>query len=405
LFTGDLGLSIPIFTLPGRSGLDLPISLSYSSGIKVDQEASWVGLGWSLGPGMISRSVNFEADDDPTYGYLRDGRYDIILKRGDVGNTQDTYFVSFGAGGGRIILEDNANGKAHLESWKPWQIVYSLEPSGGIDSWTIVTEDGTKYFFDLALETQNTQVNKYEIQKNANNINQCDCISQWTAEPNTMQPYDCGGRGGYSIRECDYTCGTGCRTTYHCNPGGGGSSPIFSPILKVEPEFEFPEFSPPRTSLKEKLENALDKFSLTNDNSETENAINEENEETLFRSPQNPLPGDATVPLCKNLKWPTRCTETSNGIVTNRIYEPAPADNTRVYQVDPVEIIGYTDNYLQRKAIDKMNLFSQELNTERTNAYNRWPELWSTETALKDIMNAGGKRLKKHQKHLNLPLL
>lgn len=54
---GDYSASIPLMTLPGRN-MDLPISLTYKSGITTDQRASWVGLGWNLNPGSITRIVN-----------------------------------------------------------------------------------------------------------------------------------------------------------------------------------------------------------------------------------------------------------------------------------------------------------------------------------------------------------
>ncbi|MEM6335942.1 MAG: SpvB/TcaC N-terminal domain-containing protein, partial [Bacteroidota bacterium] len=47
---GDLSLSLPVLTVPGRGGLDFQVSLSYSSGIRVNQQAGWVGLGWSFDP-------------------------------------------------------------------------------------------------------------------------------------------------------------------------------------------------------------------------------------------------------------------------------------------------------------------------------------------------------------------
>src|ERR1700749_828281 len=49
LFTGDFNYNIPLFELPGPNG-GYPFNLSYHSGIGMDQEASWVGLGWNLNP-------------------------------------------------------------------------------------------------------------------------------------------------------------------------------------------------------------------------------------------------------------------------------------------------------------------------------------------------------------------
>ena len=63
LFTGDMTLGVPLLTVPGRGGMSFPITLSYSAGITVGQESSWVGLGWNLAPGAITRNVNGIPDD------------------------------------------------------------------------------------------------------------------------------------------------------------------------------------------------------------------------------------------------------------------------------------------------------------------------------------------------------
>ncbi|NLR59027.1 hypothetical protein HGH93_13005 [Chitinophaga polysaccharea] len=68
LFTGLPSISIPVYTIKVRD-FSLPISFDYhASGIKVDEFASWVGLGWSLNAGgAITRTVMGIPDDDP-YG-------------------------------------------------------------------------------------------------------------------------------------------------------------------------------------------------------------------------------------------------------------------------------------------------------------------------------------------------
>lgn len=50
-YTGVPDISIPLYELKDRD-IDIPITLTYdASGIKVDQEATWVGLGWNLNVG------------------------------------------------------------------------------------------------------------------------------------------------------------------------------------------------------------------------------------------------------------------------------------------------------------------------------------------------------------------
>ncbi|TRX59608.1 hypothetical protein FNH22_10710 [Fulvivirga sp. M361] len=62
LITGDFTYNLPLLEVPGPSG-GYPLSLSYHAGIQPMEEASWVGLGWSLNPGSITRIVNGYADD------------------------------------------------------------------------------------------------------------------------------------------------------------------------------------------------------------------------------------------------------------------------------------------------------------------------------------------------------
>ena len=68
LYTGIPDISIPIYTI-NVGNFSLPISLRYhASGIKVAQEASRVGLGWSLhAGGCISRTIQ-ERDDFDEFG-------------------------------------------------------------------------------------------------------------------------------------------------------------------------------------------------------------------------------------------------------------------------------------------------------------------------------------------------
>ncbi|MBL4710864.1 MAG: hypothetical protein JKY48_20765 [Flavobacteriales bacterium] len=63
LFTGDFNYSIPLIQVSGPNGESFPLQLNYNSNIKTNQEASWVGLGWSLGLGEINRQVNGLPDD------------------------------------------------------------------------------------------------------------------------------------------------------------------------------------------------------------------------------------------------------------------------------------------------------------------------------------------------------
>ncbi len=62
IFSGDFSYNIPLFELPGPNG-GYPFNLSYQSGVSMDQEASWVGLGWTLQPGAITRQMRGLPDE------------------------------------------------------------------------------------------------------------------------------------------------------------------------------------------------------------------------------------------------------------------------------------------------------------------------------------------------------
>lgn len=68
LTTGDMTYNIPVLDVPGpERSFSLP--LTYRAGIRLEQEASWVGLGWSLNPGAIARSLNNYPDDASSETY------------------------------------------------------------------------------------------------------------------------------------------------------------------------------------------------------------------------------------------------------------------------------------------------------------------------------------------------
>lgn len=62
LVTGNMSYVLPLLSVPSPEG-GYPLALSYHAGIAMEQEASWVGLGWNLNPGAINRGVNGYPDD------------------------------------------------------------------------------------------------------------------------------------------------------------------------------------------------------------------------------------------------------------------------------------------------------------------------------------------------------
>src|ERR1700742_3014133 len=52
MFSGDFVYNIPLMDVEGY-----PVNISYHGGVDMEQEASWVGLGWNINPGVINRTV------------------------------------------------------------------------------------------------------------------------------------------------------------------------------------------------------------------------------------------------------------------------------------------------------------------------------------------------------------
>ncbi len=78
-YTGTANVNVPLHSI-SLDGLQIPIALSYQTGgIKVSQEASWVGLGWNLSANaVITREINNYDDlvnGEGAVGYLYSTSY------------------------------------------------------------------------------------------------------------------------------------------------------------------------------------------------------------------------------------------------------------------------------------------------------------------------------------------
>lgn len=163
LYTGVPDISIPIYTLKGRN-LSVPIGLSYhSSGIKVGEYASSVGLGWSLqAGGVITRSVRGLPDDaGGSSGYLGmrtfynnpgnlssgtiipsyDSLFQTQIVAGNVDSDPDLFM--FNALGRSYKFYFSGNGNIVTQPYSNLKITFNTVDS----SFTVLMEDGTQLLF------------------------------------------------------------------------------------------------------------------------------------------------------------------------------------------------------------------------------------------------------------------
>jgi len=177
-YTGVPNINIPLYEI-NVDGFKLPISLSYhADGIKVSQEASWVGLGWALNAGgAISRTIKC-VDDFLEYpssvGYITEGyyaspdmtyRYDVFDHYiGSVPYTNRTYFTADGSlfvdsqpdlfyyslpgTSGKFVL-DKSRGAVLFDKSQNLRIeVVTDKTNSYFKDFIITTSDGIQYIFD-----------------------------------------------------------------------------------------------------------------------------------------------------------------------------------------------------------------------------------------------------------------
>jgi RHS repeat-associated protein len=164
LATGIPSINIPLFTVQNGS-LSMPISLNYhAGGFKMNEQASWVGWGFSLDIGAsLNRIVQGLKDDDS--GYLtnpitasRDFCYssaDFNYGESVVNNQTDTqpdiFSYSMPSKSGKFILGQNGDLPFKIPN-HPVQISYSANPA--FTAFNLVNDDGVAYTFGET-ESQN----------------------------------------------------------------------------------------------------------------------------------------------------------------------------------------------------------------------------------------------------------
>jgi len=108
LFTGDFVYNIPLLDVEGY-----PLNISYHGGVTMEQEASWVGLGWNISPGAINRAVRGLPDefDGDTIEKEMNIKPEVTKKLGlaavgEVFGVGDPYVTAGGTLGGYLTMSN-----------------------------------------------------------------------------------------------------------------------------------------------------------------------------------------------------------------------------------------------------------------------------------------------------------
>ncbi|TAE51281.1 MAG: RHS repeat protein, partial [Bacteroidetes bacterium] len=154
-YTGVPDISIPIYTVQ-EGPLSLPVGLSYhAGGVRLAENASWVGLGWSLNAGgMVSRVVQGLRDDDFTRGYyfngqqvanvMTDGNVAQAIREGNLDGEADIFSFNFAGYSGKFYFDMNQ--QPNLIPQQDIKIQVTMN-GGEFYAFTLIVPDGTKYIF------------------------------------------------------------------------------------------------------------------------------------------------------------------------------------------------------------------------------------------------------------------
>lgn len=246
LYTGKLNVSIPIYTIKSRN-VEIPITLNGSaSAHRVNEIASWVGLGWHLNAGgAITRVMNNLPDEftgtiSSTFNILGYGFTKVkaglginlvhfldinntyysteqkkdIINRGAWNNTSnmpqaaadlqpDQFYFNFGKYSGRFVFDQDGNvqllAKANLKIVPSYQVING---NNKIVSFIVLTDDGYKYEFgNFALnaveETKIVQSSK-SLPLYFDNVNYQNGIGyRYNTKPAMLSIKDNNNNGGY----------------------------------------------------------------------------------------------------------------------------------------------------------------------------------------------------------------
>lgn len=170
-YTGIPKIDIPIYTISSKY-LSLPVSLSYhAGGVRVEEIASSVGLGWSLNAGgIVSRALMGLNDERRDRGFMKTVALPVFdelsvayyndIQKGLYDGQADNFNFSFGEYVGKFVINKSEEVVKTPRSRMKLDFVQAVNLATNeneITKWSAVGEDGTKYFFEDREMTTNLE--------------------------------------------------------------------------------------------------------------------------------------------------------------------------------------------------------------------------------------------------------
>ncbi|WP_456442550.1 hypothetical protein [Psychroserpens sp.] len=194
LYTGTPNISIPFYTIAHKN-VNIPIGITYNSGgVKVEDIASWVGLGWNLNAGgLVSRSIKSLPDDavdghmntsftlihfgtrhthaDENNPYSDSKEYHLSAEKATQRDYEpDEFNYSFPGYSGRFFYDQSLN-EFIQTPYSNIIIETKLTAQNQIEGFVITTPNGIKYHFGKSIYNQRKGLEKLNGAKTVTQIN------------------------------------------------------------------------------------------------------------------------------------------------------------------------------------------------------------------------------------------
>ncbi len=161
-YTGVTDITVPLVEVKGRK-LAYPVSLNYhASGIKVNDVASWAGLGWAFnGGGEITRVMRGRPDEETSVGYFSFASATpsysslTLTQKDEFANNvtdlqPDIFYYNFAGSSGKFIFDSQLIPRSIPRQ----DIQISVNSTSTLDTFTITAADGTVFEFNASETTR-----------------------------------------------------------------------------------------------------------------------------------------------------------------------------------------------------------------------------------------------------------